>query len=110
LPDNAFPLIERVALKAGKTPYVRSDLNGYTVPHRKAQRLLTPLADPDTGRVVAAPTPSLSSPQLHKGAQIEDPAHLQALVNEKCAARRRRGVDGLAAGVPAAHPLLQGAP
>jgi hypothetical protein len=27
LPDNAYPLIERVPVKVGKTPYVRFDLN-----------------------------------------------------------------------------------
>src|SRR5438445_794344 len=35
LPDNPYPLIERVAVKAGKTPYVRFDLNDYSIPHSK---------------------------------------------------------------------------
>jgi hypothetical protein len=43
LPDNPYPLIERVAVKAGKTPYVRFDLNDYSIPHTKVQRLLTVL-------------------------------------------------------------------
>jgi hypothetical protein len=29
LPDNPYPLLERVGVKAGKTPYVRFDLNDY---------------------------------------------------------------------------------
>ena len=33
LPDNPAPLLERIAVKAGKTPYVRFDLNDYSVPH-----------------------------------------------------------------------------
>ena len=37
LPDNPHPLIERVAVKAGKTPYVRFDLNDYSIPHTKVQ-------------------------------------------------------------------------
>ena len=40
LPDNAYPLIERVAVKVGKTPYVRFDLNDYSAPHTSVQRLL----------------------------------------------------------------------
>jgi transposase len=32
LPDNAYPLLERVAVTAGKTPYVRFDLNDYSIP------------------------------------------------------------------------------
>jgi hypothetical protein len=46
LPDNAYPLIERVAVKVGKTPYVRFDLNDYSVPHTQVERTLTVLADP----------------------------------------------------------------
>jgi transposase len=30
LPDNAYPLLERVAVTAGKMPYVRFDLNDYS--------------------------------------------------------------------------------
>src|ERR1700733_15139908 len=33
LPDNPAPLLERVAVKVGKTPYVRFDLNDYSIPH-----------------------------------------------------------------------------
>ena len=52
LPDTPYPLIERVAVKAGKTPYVRFDLNDYTVPHTSVQRVLTVLADPHEVRIV----------------------------------------------------------
>ena len=52
LPDNAYPLIERVAVKVGKTPYVRFDLNDYSVPHTQVGRTLTVLADPHQVRVV----------------------------------------------------------
>jgi hypothetical protein len=45
-PDNPYPVVERVAVKVGKTPYVRFDHNDYTVPHTHAQRTLTVLADP----------------------------------------------------------------
>jgi transposase len=110
LPDNTFPTIERVAVKVGKTPYVRFDLNDYSVPHTKVQRLLTVLADPDTVRIVdGAEVLACHHRSFDKGAQIEDPAHLQALVDDKRAARRHRGADRLATAVPAAHALLQGA-
>src|SRR6516225_10595395 len=45
LPDNAYPLLERVAVTAGKTPYVRFDLNDYSIPHTHVRRPLTVLAD-----------------------------------------------------------------
>src|SRR6202046_3995750 len=39
LPDNPAPLLERVAVKVGKTPYVRFDLNDYSVPHIHVRRV-----------------------------------------------------------------------
>jgi hypothetical protein len=46
LPDNPAPLLERVTVKVGKTPYVRFDLNDYSVPASHVRRVLTVLADP----------------------------------------------------------------
>jgi transposase len=107
LPDNAFPLIERVAVKVGKTPYVRFDLNDYSVPHTRVQRLLTVLADPDTVRIVdGTEVLACHRRSYDKGVQIEDPAHLQALVEEKRAARQHRGADRLATAAPASQTLL----
>jgi len=34
LPETPLPLFERVAVKVGKTPYVRFDLNNYSIPTR----------------------------------------------------------------------------
>lgn len=41
LPENPYPVEEQVAVKVGKTPYVRFDLNDYTVPHTCVRRTLT---------------------------------------------------------------------
>jgi len=41
LPDNPAPLLEHVAVTVGKTPYVRFDLNDYSVPHNCVRRALT---------------------------------------------------------------------
>src|SRR5450755_4299871 len=52
LPDNPAPLLERVAVSVGKTPYVRFDLNDYSVPHTHVRRMLSVLADPHEVRIV----------------------------------------------------------
>jgi transposase len=110
LPDNPYPLLERVAVKVGKTPYVRFDLNDYSVPHTKVQRLLTVLADPHEVRIVdGAEALACHRRSYDKGTQIEDPAHVAALVADKCAARRHRGTDRLAQAAPASQDLLSGA-
>jgi hypothetical protein len=107
LPDNPYPLIERVVVKVGKTPYVRFDLNDYSVPHTKVQRLLTVLADPDHVRIVDGPEILACHPRSYdKGAEIEVPAHVEALVAAKRAARRDRGTDRLAKAAPATQTLL----
>ena len=35
LPDNPYSLIEQVAVKSGKTPYIRFDLNDYSIPAKR---------------------------------------------------------------------------
>src|SRR5580700_4236662 len=107
LPDNPYPLIERVAVKAGKTPYVRFDLNDYSVPHSYVRRTLTVLADTDRLRIVDGQAIVASHPRsFDKGQQIEDPAHVQALVAWKRQARRHRATDRLAQAAPASRTLL----
>jgi hypothetical protein len=40
-PDNPFSTAERTEVQAGKTAYVRFDLNDYSIPHTHVRRLLT---------------------------------------------------------------------
>src|SRR6266404_1336956 len=107
LPDNAYPLLERVAVTAGKTPYVRFDLNDYSIPHTHVRRPLTVLADPDEVRIVDGQHILVRHRRSYdKGAQIEDAAHIQALVEQKHAARQHRGADRLSHAAPASKTLL----
>jgi hypothetical protein len=107
LPANPFPTEERVAVKAGKTPYVRFDRNDYSIPHDRVQRTLTVLATPSAVRIVEGATVLAQHVRSYdQGAQIEDPTHLQALVDHKRAAHQHRGTDRLAAAVPQSRELL----
>jgi transposase len=107
LPDNPYPLLERVAVTAGKTPYVRFDLNDYTIPHTHVRRPLTLLADLKEVRIVDGQHVLARHPRSYdKGAQIEDPTHIEALVQQKHAARRHRATDQLAQAAPASQTLL----
>jgi transposase len=108
LPDNPAPLLEQVAVSVGKTPYVRFDLNNYSVPFTHVRRMLTVLADPHEVRIVDGATVLASHPRSYdKGAQIEEPTHVQALADFKHAARQHRGTDRLARAVPASQTLLE---
>lgn len=108
LPDNPAPLLEQVAVSVGKTPYVRFDLNDYSVPHTHVRRMLTVLADPHEVRIADGATVLARHPRSYdKGTQIEDAAHIQALADEKHAAHQHRGNDRLARAAPASQTLLE---
>jgi transposase len=110
LPDNPYPVLERVAVKVGKTPYVRFDQNDYSIPHMQVQRTLTVLADTGQLRIVDGQEVIATHPRSYdKGGQIEDLAHVQALVDRKRAARRLRATDRLTQAAPASRALLTAA-
>jgi len=107
LPDNPAPLLERVTVSVGKTPYVRFDLNDYSIPHTHVRRVLSVLADPHEVRIVdGAEVLAVHRRSYDKGAQIEAAAHVQALVEQKRAARQHRATDRLAHAVPVSQTLL----
>jgi hypothetical protein len=107
LPDTVFPLIERVEVSVGKTPYVRFDLNDYSIPHTHVRRALTVLADLDHVRIVDGSHVLVCHPRSYdKGAQIEVPTHIEALTQHKRAARVHRATNHLALAAPASKILL----
>jgi hypothetical protein len=107
LPENPFATEERVAVKVGKTPYVRFDLNDYSLPFTHVQRLLTVVASPQEVRVLdGAAVIARHRRSYDKGAQIEDEVHLAQLAARKRAARAHRGQDRLAWAAPNSRALL----
>jgi transposase len=107
LPDAPFPCEERVEASVGKTPYVRFDRNDYSVPYTYVRTTLVVLATPDTVRIASGTDVIATHPRSwDRGQQIEDPSHVQALVEHKARARRGRGLDRLTRAVPHAQTLL----
>jgi transposase len=107
LPDNPFATEERLEVRVGKTPYVRFDLNDYSVPHTQVQRFLTVMASPQEVRILDGATVIARHPRSYdRGAQIEEAAHLAELAARKRAARAHRGQDRLAQAVPNSRELL----
>lgn len=107
LPEVAFPAEERVEVDVGKTPYVRFDSNDYSVPHTLVRRTLVVYASSESVRVIdGAEVVAVHDRSWDKGRQFEDPAHINALVDEKRAARRHRGMDRLAQAAPRSPEFL----
>jgi hypothetical protein len=108
LPERDYPLGERVAVSVGKTPYVRFDLNDYSVPHTHVRRTLAVLADERRVRIFEGMRELAAHPRSwERGAQIEDASHVQALVDHKRGARAHRACDRLAHAAPASAELLK---
>jgi hypothetical protein len=108
LPDSPFETDERVAVSVGKTPYIRFDLNDYSVPHTHVRRTVTVMASLTRVRVIDGGKVIAEHRRVYgKGEQIEHPAHIDALVSAKRAARHHRGQDRLAHAAPSSHGLLQ---
>jgi transposase len=107
LPGDAFPTDEIRAVSAGKTPYVRFDLNDYSIPHTCVSRTLTVTASPKEVRVLDGQTVIASHPRSYdRRQQIEIPEHIATLVEHKHLAGAHRGTDHLVKVVPASRDLL----
>jgi len=107
LPDAPFPADETVEVHVGKTPYVRFDLNDYSVPHTHVRRTLVVLADLKSVRVLDGVAVLVSHPRsFSRGEQIEDPSHIRELVEYKRLAREHRGMDRLHHAVPSSQDLF----
>ena len=108
LPDNPFPAEERVEVRAQRTPYVRFDLNDYSVPHTYVRERLDLLASVERVRVVHGLEVVAEHVRSYdKGAQVEDEAHIEGLVLEKRRAKRQRGMGRLQHAAPASEVLLR---
>lgn len=108
LPDNPFPTDETVVVSARKTPYIRFDLNDYSIPHTHVRRPLTVRATLTQVTVLDGDQVIATHPRHYgKAQQIEDTAHINALVEHKRQARHHRGQDRLAKAAPNSQTLLQ---
>jgi hypothetical protein len=107
LPPAPFPTEERRELTVGKTPYVRFDLNDYSVPHELVRQTVVVLGSPQSVRILHRGGVVAEHRRIFdRGQQIEDPAHIARLVEHKRQAREHRGLDRLTAAAPAGRELL----
>jgi len=96
LPDNPFPTEEREVVKVAKTPYVRFDLNDYSVPHTYTRCTLTVLATLTHMRILKDDEVIASHERsFDKAKQIEDESHIKELIARKKQARQHRGQNRL---------------
>ena len=109
LPRVPFETTERLEVEVRKTPYARFDLNDYSIPHTRTQRTLTVLADLETVRVLDGPSEVIATHHrsFDKGAQVEQPDHIEQLRQYKHRARHESVLDYLHRAVPAVALLIE---
>ena len=107
LPDNHWPTDERIEVKIGKTPYARFDLNDYSLPYTHVRKTLTVIASLEQVRILDGQDELAVHPRsFDKGQQIENQAHINALIDRKRKARKYRGQDRLIKAIPQCRKLL----
>jgi hypothetical protein len=97
----------RVEVQVAKTPYVRFDLNDYSIPHTHVRRAVTVVANAERVRVLDGATVLAEHVRSYdKGEQVEITAHVDALIERKRGARQHRGVSQLTQAIPAMADFL----
>jgi transposase len=108
LPDNPFDTRERVEVRGRKTPYIRFDLNDYSIPHQYVQKTLSVNADLVSVRILdGAELIAEHARCFGKGEQVEQEAHINALWLAKTQAKLHRGQDRLSQASEHISILLQ---
>jgi transposase len=108
LPDHPYLTDERTVVHAGKTPYVRFDLNDYSIPHTHVRRTLTVSATSDQVIILDEQNRMIAThPRCYdKAQQIENETHIATLTAEKHRARLHRGQSRLIQAVPESANFL----
>ena len=107
LPDSHYPCDEIETVSVGKTPYIRFDLNDYSVPHTEVQKRLTVHATLNSVMILDGQKIIATHKRCYdKSEQIEQSEHIKALVKQKQEASHHRGQNYLSHAVPCANDFL----
>jgi transposase len=108
LPVHPFETDLLVPAHSAKTIYVRFDLNDYSIPPSAVGRALTLSVSETTVRVLDGPSEIARHRRSYDRHQrVEDPAHVEALLEEKRRARGSVPRSRLNGAVPAAEAFLE---
>lgn len=107
LPEHPMACGRISGVASGKTPYVRFDLNDYSIPHTLVRKPLTLVAEEHELRVLDRDVEvACHARSYDRGKTIEDPRHVAALARDKRRAHDLRGRDRLRATCKHADALL----
>src|SRR5262249_33392051 len=108
LPEHPFASHVVRGVRSGKTPYVRFDLNDYSIPSTLVRRPLTLIASESLVRIVDVDTEIARHARSYdRGRKVADRAHLEQLADDKRRASELRGRDRLTSMCSRADALLE---
>lgn len=108
LPENHFCCESIRTARSGKTPYVRFDLNDYSIPFELVGKPLTLLCSEKEVRIMDAGNEVARHRRSYdRHETVEDERHITALVEAKRSARQSRGMTRLFNAVPDAKQMLE---
>jgi len=95
LPIHRFECDRKVAISSGKQPYIRFDLNDYSISHDHVRKPLTLYASDTRIRIINSSGVVVATHDrcYDRGQVIEDSSHLESLAAAKRHARDLRGRD-----------------
>jgi len=108
LPANPPPTAHVRAVRSGKWPLVRFDLNDYSIPHALVGRPLTLVADETTVRVLdGVGVVATHTRSWDRGRRVEDRAHIEGLLAHKPRGLPTKAADHLRRIAPGFGTLLR---
>ena len=107
-PESCYDSDDAIDAHVGKTPYLRYDLNDYSVPHEYVQRTLSVRASPCQVRLYDAQQLMATHRRNYgRAEQIEDPKHIEALRQYKGHSHHHSPQQWLYQQVPDSERFLQ---
>jgi transposase len=108
LPAAPFPVYERKPVQAGKMPYVRFDLNDYSIPYGNANDRLIVEATPEHVYITDGHQLIAEHRRVYgKGEVIEDAGHIEELTAHKKKASKHRAMDRIRNVVPSSETYFK---
>lgn len=108
LPDHPILIRQVRQIRSGKTPYVRFDLNDYSIPYKLVRKPLTLIAHEQEVQILDSNNEVARHLRSYdRGRRIEDPAHIEGLLKERKKAQVLKGGERIQAVVPEVEQLFK---
>lgn len=108
LPEHDFPVVIRHPVRSGKMPFVRFDLNDYSIPYKLVQRPLSLIPSEDEVRILdGGDEVARHRRSYDRGERVRNEEHFKGLYDTKPGAKTSDAKAFLVNAAPEAEKLLE---